>query len=141
MSHQKTMQTKQWLSSREIAQSGLPGLPKTKQGVRYIAKRDSWATLTYADGRPCVRPRKGRGGGIEYHVSVLPPDAGRLQRAMAMPAPEPRQPPFCLHSEITSREWLLAIDVVEMRLEALLNEVRQIRTRIGSDVDSRRARR
>ena len=64
-----------WLSAREIAEaaaSGLmPGMPTTKQGVNVLADREGWAHT------PQARLRGGRegGGGLEYHVDLLPPAA------------------------------------------------------------------
>lgn len=54
-----------WLSPKECA--GLSGLPKTAAGVIYVAKKQGWNN----------RVRTGIKGGkaIEYHVSVLPPEA------------------------------------------------------------------
>lgn len=42
--------------------AGLPGMPTTRSGVIRLAKREKWR----------YRPRVGRGGGREYHVSSLP---------------------------------------------------------------------
>ncbi len=50
----------EWFSARELA--GLSGLPGTVQGVISRAKKEAWTS----------RPRKGRGGGQEYHISSLP---------------------------------------------------------------------
>lgn len=52
--------TKEWYSAAELA--GLPGMQGTVQGVNIAAKRGNWR----------VRPRTGRGGGNEYHISSLP---------------------------------------------------------------------
>jgi len=53
----------EWFTSAELA--GLPGLPGTQQNVKAKAKRENWQS----------RKRAGRGGGQEYHISSLPPDA------------------------------------------------------------------
>lgn len=55
---------KEWYSAAELA--GLPGMPGTKAGVIYRAKQGGWKS----------RPRAGRGGGLEYHLVILP-DATR----------------------------------------------------------------
>lgn len=59
---------KEWLTAREIAAEELPDMPSTKQGVNAFAERHGWAKTSSA------RPRGGRdgGGGMEYHVSLLP---------------------------------------------------------------------
>lgn len=54
---------KEWFPAAELA--GLPGLPGTVQNVNVLAKRQQWKR----------QPRKGRGGGYEYHISCLPPTA------------------------------------------------------------------
>jgi len=61
---------KEWFSASEIAALGLPGLPATKARVIDFAERSAWSTQ--AD---LCRDRKGRGGGTEYHYSLLPCDA------------------------------------------------------------------
>lgn len=56
-----------WWTAEEIALAKLPDLPGTKQGVNLRADQESWRS------RPgCARRRPGRGGGWEYHWSVLP---------------------------------------------------------------------
>lgn len=58
---------KEWLSAREIAEERLPDLPTTKAGIVLFAQRESW------NEHPLhARPRAGRGGGMEYHISLLP---------------------------------------------------------------------
>jgi hypothetical protein len=61
-----------WYSAREIAAMMLPGMPTTKRGVAGRALAGGWAHAMDADGKPLARRRAGRGGGIEYHVSLLP---------------------------------------------------------------------
>ncbi|MDF2232201.1 DDE-type integrase/transposase/recombinase [Albimonas sp. CAU 1670] len=64
-----------WLSAQEIAEAAaaglMPGMPATKRGVNVLADRKGWATT------PQARLRGGRegGGGLEYHVDLLPPAA------------------------------------------------------------------
>lgn len=58
----------EWFLPREIA--GIPGMPGTERAVQYIAKTKGWP----------FRPRQGRGGGREYHISSLP-EATRLHLA------------------------------------------------------------
>jgi hypothetical protein len=56
-----------WLTAAEIAEAALPDLPRTKRRVNALAERLGWQT---APG--LSRRRKGRGGGREYHWSLLP---------------------------------------------------------------------
>ena len=60
--------TREWFSAKEL--TGLPGMPKSIQGTIKCAKREAWQS----------RPRQGRGGGREYHLSSLPPET-RLELA------------------------------------------------------------
>lgn len=64
---------KTYLLAREMA--GLAGMPKTESGVIRKAKREGWSDKQASDDLPCVRERKGVGGGWEYHISLLPKEA------------------------------------------------------------------
>ncbi|MEE2916234.1 MAG: transposase domain-containing protein [Pseudomonadota bacterium] len=63
---------KEWYTAAELADLGLPGLPRAKRKLNERAGLEGWALRTDAAGRPLARPRAGRGGGLEYHVTVLP---------------------------------------------------------------------
>lgn len=64
-----------WLSAQEIADAQLPGMPKNKRKVNELAARERWAFKVASDGSELARTRKGRGGGLEYHIDLLPPQA------------------------------------------------------------------
>lgn len=51
---------REWYLAHELA--GTPGLPITESGVKRRAKAEDWRS----------RARRGRGGGVEYHISSLP---------------------------------------------------------------------
>ncbi len=56
-----------WWSAADIADARLPDMPTTKRKVNERAKAEGW------DRQPDkIRRRKGRGGGLEYHYSLLP---------------------------------------------------------------------
>lgn len=55
-----------WLSAQDLAMLALPGLPATEQGWRGYAEREGWLDTDK------VRTRKGRGGGLEFHIDLLP---------------------------------------------------------------------
>jgi putative transposase len=61
---------KLWLTASELAALALPGLPGTDRGVRDLAEREGWAGFS-----GLCRARAGRGGGVEYHLSLLPAGA------------------------------------------------------------------
>jgi transposase InsO family protein len=75
---------KLWLTAAEIAALALPGLPGTKRNVNAMAE-----TLGWADRQGLCRKRKHSGGGLEYHLDLLPPDARRayVSRLVAEPVP------------------------------------------------------
>ena len=60
----------EYFSPRELASlaadRGIIGFPATERGVRFLAKSGGW------DGSPWARKRAGRGGGMEYHFSLMP---------------------------------------------------------------------
>lgn len=66
---------KSWLTAAEIAALALPGLPRTKRKVNERADEDGWALRRSNRGELLSRRRRGRGGGQEYHVEVLPAGA------------------------------------------------------------------
>lgn len=66
---------KSWFTAAELADLALPGLPRTKRKVNERASAERWALKVDEAGAPLARPRAARGGGFEYHVSVLPPAA------------------------------------------------------------------
>lgn len=57
----------EWWTASEVADSGLPDLPATRQGMDALIARGDWrAHPQYA------RRRAGRGGGWEYHWKLFP---------------------------------------------------------------------
>lgn len=64
-----------WLTAADIAELALPGLPDSKRAVNARAQAEGWAEQTTDEGEPLVRARSGRGGGHEYHPSLLPIEA------------------------------------------------------------------
>ena len=63
---------KSWFTAAELADLALPGLPGTKRKVNERADKENWALQVDDAGVPRARPRKGRGGGLEFHISCLP---------------------------------------------------------------------
>lgn len=62
----------EWFSAAELAALSLPGFPATRQKVAERAYEDGWHSQCDQRGMPLVRRRAGRGGGHEYHISLLP---------------------------------------------------------------------
>lgn len=70
-----------WFSAAELAALALPGLPADKRGITRRARDERWQLRIDAQGKPLARPRMGRGGGTEFHMSLLPGDALLALRA------------------------------------------------------------
>jgi len=64
--------SKQWFTASELAELHLPGLPKAKRKINERAAAEKWALKTDSSATPLARPRKARGGGLEYHLQLLP---------------------------------------------------------------------
>ncbi len=75
-----------WYTAAEIANLGFPGVPDSKRRVNELATTYGWAERTAPDGTPLARPRKARGGGIEYHSSLLPHETQVLLKARLLAA-------------------------------------------------------
>lgn len=87
---------KSWFTCAEIATLALPGLPATESALVRMAKRRAWQSpeCQWSDETPkgIWRKRQGRGGGIEYHMSILPAEAQAKLALAVAPPPEPTQP-------------------------------------------------
>lgn len=79
----------EWFSAAELAELRLPGLPSTKRGIQQQAEREGWANAECDTRGPLARPRRGRGGGTEYHLALLPEPA-RVQLMMRATEPAER---------------------------------------------------
>lgn len=75
---------REWFTAAELAALRLPGLPASKRGLQLLIDREAWASARSETGTPLRRTRKGRGGGVEYHLSLLPESA----KARLMAAPD-----------------------------------------------------
>lgn len=64
-----------WFTASELEDLGLPGLPGDKRSINRRAASERWASRLGADNRLLVRKRAGRGGGVEFHASLLPGEA------------------------------------------------------------------
>lgn len=61
----------EWWTSSELAAACLPDLPSARQPLERLIEREGWRSTSQA------RRRQGRGGGWEYHWSLLPIRARR----------------------------------------------------------------
>ena len=82
---------REWFTCAELAELALPGLPRDKRSLNRRARDERWqlrarelagagGEIEGAQGEPLARPRIGRGGGTEFHVSLLP-GAARIELA------------------------------------------------------------
>ncbi|MDX5595294.1 Mu transposase C-terminal domain-containing protein [Pseudovibrio sp. SPO723] len=58
-----------WFTAKEYADLSLPSMPETERAVQLAANRNNWQSTSLA------RRRRGRGGGWEYHIDLLPEPA------------------------------------------------------------------
>lgn len=79
----------EWFTASALADLGLPGLPGTGRGITLAAEGLGW-TAPEAEGRSWRR-RTGRGGGLEFHLSVLPLAARAKLSLAAAPAKVPEK--------------------------------------------------
>lgn len=66
------MQNKLWFTAAELAELTLAGLPSRKRDINRLAVAENWAAAIDDDGTPLAKRHSGRGGGYQYHVSLLP---------------------------------------------------------------------
>jgi transposase InsO family protein len=94
---------KEWLTARELANEALPDLPTTESAMIRYAARNRWA-----DSMAYARSRSGRGGGIEFHVALLPTLARleyerRHRQIEIITPPSPPPPALVLGADLTDR--------------------------------------
>jgi transposase InsO family protein len=77
---------KEWFTAAELAELALPGLPTTKRKMNERASADMWAMRVGNNGEPLARASGRRGGGLEYHWSVVPAAARAALAARAIEA-------------------------------------------------------
>lgn len=63
---------KNWFTASELEELALPGLPGSKRKINERAAKEGWSAAIDKSGLPLARNRRGRGGGTEYHLSLLP---------------------------------------------------------------------
>lgn len=123
-----TATIKEWFSARELADAALPGLPTKQTAVIMMAKRNNWPS----------RPRAGRGGGREFHLSCLPPAAraalieralGKNAVANVIPFRAPAAPkPDAPATMTILKQWQR--EILDARL-FILNEVERLAASVG----------
>ncbi len=61
-----------WFAASELETLKLPGMPGSKRKINERADKEGWALQVDRDGMALARTRQARGGGLEYHVTLLP---------------------------------------------------------------------
>lgn len=74
---------REWFTAAELAEFRLTGLPHDKRAMNRHARDSRWLIKCDAAGLPLSRPRAGRGGGVEFHVTLLP-GAARIELGRKM---------------------------------------------------------
>ena len=65
----------EWFSPAELAAKSLPNLPTSERAIQIMANRENWQKRNDLSGAALARKRQSRGGGGEYHYSLLPSTA------------------------------------------------------------------
>lgn len=65
-------EAREWFTAAELADMRLTGLPHDKRAMNRLANDRRWKLRSDKAGAPLARPRVGRGGGTEFHISLLP---------------------------------------------------------------------
>jgi len=82
-----------WFSLSELLALGLSGLPTDRRKLSRKAQDEAWHLQVDADGQLLSRARGRVGGGVEFHISVLPP-ATQLElatRGLSISHPQPAE--------------------------------------------------
>lgn len=89
---------KEWYTAAELSELALPGMPTNRTAFHRLTQREGW---NYPDREwsekenklGVWRKRSGRGGGVEYHLSLLPSQAqAKLLIDIKMDEPTPPPP-------------------------------------------------
>ena len=125
------MTISEWATLSQMAAMRLPGLPTSARGMRRVAKRDGWEEAD-RKGRQW-RLRRGRGGGMEFHSSLLPAEA---RIAFIMRRTPPPQLASVAAARIArendaSRALIEAAGALTTQLAWVIEEIRRREIRAG----------
>ena len=119
----------EWFSTRELVDMALPEMPGGRKAMDNMARARNWTAPAQAGHT--WRPRQGRGGGVEYHLSLLPAAAqARIllaQRTAAVPTTPAEQSKgearwdwftrLPAHKQEEAKQRLEALDTVQRLVE------------------------
>ncbi|MDE1917638.1 MAG: Mu transposase C-terminal domain-containing protein [Sphingomonadales bacterium] len=82
-----------WFSLSDLLEHNLPDLPRDRRKLSRKAQDDGWHLMVDGDGQLLSRTRSRVGGGVEYHVSLLPPAAQMelAKRGLSVSRPRPAE--------------------------------------------------
>lgn len=113
----------EWWTPAQIAESGLPDLPATRQGVDALADRLNWRAAT-----KFARRRAGKGGGWEYSWKLFPNSA---QRALLKQAVAPKAAALKARDEVWA--WYEALpQAVKAKAEARVMVLQKVEALEGA---------
>lgn len=113
----------EWWTPAQIAESGLPDLPKTRQGVDALADRLNWRGAT-----KFARRRAGKGGGWEYSWKLFP---NRAQQALIKQAVAPKAAAARARDEVWA--WYEGLpQAVKAKAEARLKAIQKVEALEGA---------
>lgn len=117
---------REWFSLAEISAQPLPDLPGTPRGLAKLAERDGWRHL---EGK--ARRAERKGGGWEYHISLLPQAAQtRLLMIHGAPANDDRD----VVSEERQALWARFDALSPKQKEAAENRLKTVRRALELDL-------
>lgn len=99
------MESDAWFTASELEELGLPGLPGDKRSINRRAAAERWATRLGTDNRLLVRKRKGKGGGLEFHASLLPGEARIELARRGIIRTRPAETAGALGAQTTAWSW------------------------------------
>ncbi|EAQ27491.1 transposase domain-containing protein [Roseovarius sp. 217] len=112
----------EWWSAADLAEAGLPDLPGTKRKINLLAEREGWARHA---GK--VRRRKGAGGGVEYHWSLLP-----IRARMRLSADLVNSPAARPGKDEAWERYAAAGDKARTEAEARLEAIAEVELLVGA---------
>tara|TARA_R110002072_G_scaffold302699_1_gene487409 strand:+ start:3011 stop:5185 length:2175 start_codon:yes stop_codon:yes gene_type:complete len=113
-----TMNMKEYYSASELAAMALPGLPKTERAIQIKAKQQRWAEKRNLAGIDLAKKRSSKGGGLEYHYSLLPSSA---QAELVKTARQQNE----VKSPLKEHKKLLSKQAIWQNYEALTEKKKQ----------------
>lgn len=121
---------RQWFTLSELADARLRGMPSTRQGWCKLADRGQWNLSRDDHGKPLSRARAAKGGGIEYHWSILDSSArNELVRRGIVVQHQTAPLPFGIEEE---KCWSTASDAARERALARLAIVKEINALVSA---------